>query len=374
MKIWVIGRGYPIPENKMLGSFELEQAKLLARNGHDVCYIALMLQFLSHNYSRGYRHFEEDDINIFTYSHVYFPTRLGIYLERYEDKCWQMLFDEAEAAGGLPDIIHIHYPTMLSSINVIEKYRKKGVKIFVTEHWTKVQSQKIRGHDFTRLKYYTSHANCFITVGQNLQDSIKQMTDVAVPMEVVPNMFSPVFQPAPKKDTEKFTFVMSGRMVPHKRFDVVVQAFMQTFEGQNQFHLKLIGDGSEKKKLMQLSKNSPQIEFTGSVNGNVVANEVAQSDVLICVSSLETFAVPVIEAWACGIPVITLDSIPASRYCDESNGIVLREDSLPQLGEVMKKIYVKYDQYQKDKIAEFARSNFGDKEIIRILENIYMVY
>ena len=135
MKIWVIGRGYPIPENKMLGSFELDQARLLARNGNDVCYLALMLGPFAHNYPRGFRNFQEDGINIFTYSHIYFPGRLGVYLEKYEDRCWQKLFDQAIAANGLPNIIHIHYPSLLSSINIIEKYRQKGVKIFATEHW-----------------------------------------------------------------------------------------------------------------------------------------------------------------------------------------------------------------------------------------------
>ena len=31
LKVWVVGRGIPSPENKMLGSFELEQAQALAR-------------------------------------------------------------------------------------------------------------------------------------------------------------------------------------------------------------------------------------------------------------------------------------------------------------------------------------------------------
>ena len=374
MKIWVISRGYPTPENNMWGSFELEQAKLLARKGHDVCYIALMLRFFSYRNPSGYRFFEEDNVKIFTYSHLYFPVRFGIYWESYEDKCWQMLFNEAEAAGGLPDIIHVHYPTMISSINIIEKYRQKGVKIFATEHWSKVHLQSLKKHNLTRLQYYTSHSNCFITVSKSLQDSIRKMTEVSVPMEVVPNMFSPVFQPVPKKDMEKFTFVVSGHMVALKRFDVVVKTFLEKFEGQEKVHLKLIGDGPEKTKLVRLSKNSPQIEFTGSVKGDIVAKEVSQSDVLICISTHETFAVPIIEAWACGIPVITLEQIPASGYCDDTRGIVLNDSMLPQLGEAMEKIYAQYSQYNKEEIAEFAKSTFGDEAIYNQLINIYKIY
>ena len=122
---------------------------------------------------------------------------------------------------------------------------------------------------------------------------------------------------------------------------------------------------------MRLCGNSPQVEFTGSIRSELVSENVSQSDVLLCVSSLETFAVPVIEAWACGIPVITLDSIPASRYCNETNGIVLREDDLVQLGSVMEKIHTHYDRYDKEKIAQFAHSSFGDDAIYQQLISIY---
>ena len=41
MKIWVIGRGFPVKKNNMKGSFEFEQAQMLARHGNEVIYMAM---------------------------------------------------------------------------------------------------------------------------------------------------------------------------------------------------------------------------------------------------------------------------------------------------------------------------------------------
>lgn len=43
MVIWVIGRNYPLSDNDMQGSFELEQAKMLAWYGNEVHYLACSL-------------------------------------------------------------------------------------------------------------------------------------------------------------------------------------------------------------------------------------------------------------------------------------------------------------------------------------------
>ena len=104
MKIWVVGRGYPTPANKMWGSFELEQARLLARNGHDVSYIALTLSFFNRKDPRGMRIFDEDGVKVYAYSHLYFPGKFGVYWEGFEDKCWRLLYSKVEAVSGLPDI------------------------------------------------------------------------------------------------------------------------------------------------------------------------------------------------------------------------------------------------------------------------------
>ena len=376
MKIWVIGRGYPTVSNGMWGSFELEQAKLLARNGHDVSYIALTLSFFSRKDPRGMRAFEDNGVNVYTYSHLYFPGKAGIYLEKYEDKCWHRLFDAAEKNGGLPDVIHIHYPSMLSSINEVEKLRKKGVKIVVTEHWSRVLINNLRKFERARLEYYASHVNCFACVSNALQKSVKKLSNVTAPMEIIPNIVSPLFfdSKPEKKESDIFTFVAVGRLVPLKQFDVIIEQFKSVFSGNDKVRLKIIGSGSERKKLEKLAAGNDNIIITGGLPQSEVATELSNADALISYSKYETFAVPVAEAWACGKPVIVSERSGIASAVKNEKGYVVKNDSVESLKTAIKDLYDGYSIYSAETIRDFASGLYCDSAVFKSISSIYEKY
>ena len=375
MKIWVIGRGYPTTSNKMWGSFELEQAKLLARNGHDVSYISLTLSFFSHKDPRGVRTFIDDNVSVFAYSHFYFPGKFDIYWESFEDKCWSRLLDKAQEISGLPDIIHVHYPSMISSVNEIEKYRNKNVKIFVTEHWSRVLINNLKKHEIDRLKYYGTYANCFASVSQILMDAASELTNINVPQKIIPNIISPVFtQKRERKSKQNFAFVVVGRLVPIKQFDIIIKQFINAFSKNDNVNLKVIGAGEEMSSLEKLAAVCPSISFTGALNQETVAKEIYEADALISYSKYETFCVPVTEAWACGKPVIVSDK-SGIAYCVGGNlGKVVPFDEPERLKAAMIDIYLNYDRYDADVISKYAKDNFSADAVYRILMDMYEKY
>lgn len=375
MKIWVIGRGYPTPANKMWGSFELEQAKLLARNGNEVSYIALTLSFFDRKDPRGMRSFEEDGVKIHVYSHFYFPGKLGIYWESFEDRCWRKLFHEAEKVSGQPDVIHIHYPSMLSSINLIDEYKKQNVKIIVTEHWSRVMIHTLKEHEIVRLRYYAHNADCFICVSEMLQNAVKQYTDITVPMDIIPNIVSPLFfnmKATPKKENE-FVFVCVGRLIPSKQFDIVIKQFIKHFSDKKNVALKIIGSGSEQMKLYNATDGKTRVYFTGEIPLEDVAYAIKNADALVSYSKYETFAAPVAEAWACGKPAILSDKSGIASYANEDNGIVVQSNDSEQLGTAMLNIYNYYNRYNIEGISSFASKHFSDKAVLQKLNNIYSI-
>lgn len=375
MKILVVGRGYPTLANRMWGSFELEQAKLLARNGHDVSYIALTLSFFNRKDPRGMRFFVEDGVKVYAYSQLYFPGKIGIYWERFEDSCWKRLYLEAGKRSGLPDIIHIHYPSMLSGVNVVEQYRKRGVKIFATEHWSRVLINTLKKHERKRLEYYACHANCLACVGESLEKAIRTITTVTVPMEIIPNIVSPIFFITPKEKSKNvITFISVGRLVSLKQFDVVIEQFLKMFKGQSNVRLRIIGSGEEKSKLEVICKGDQRISFLGEISLTDVKKEIDEADALVSFSKYETFAVPVTEAWACGKPVIVSDKSGVASYVNKERGIVVSADSQDELGKALKRIYLKHGDYSSEKISNFAKKNFSDKAIMSKLDQMYRTY
>lgn len=375
MKIWVIGRGYPTTSNGMWGSFELEQARLLVRNGYEVSYIALTLSFFDRKDPRGLRTFEDSHVKVYAYSHFYFPGKAGIYWEYFEDKCWKTLFDRAESDSGLPDIIHVHYPSMGSSINGIEKYRDRGVKLFVTEHWSRVLINTLKTHELSRLQYYAKKANCFATVSEALENAVKKLVTVTVPMEVIPNIVSPLFfeaGKAPRKNSDRFTFIAIGRLVPLKQFDVVIRQFLKEFSGNEKVKLRIVGSGSDRRNLESLAGGKPQITFTGELSLADTAKEISNADALVSFSKYETFAAPIAEAWACGKPVIVSSASGISPFVNQENGIVVDSNACEELGEALRRLFENYKCYIPETISKFAMKHFNDNAVMKKLEEMYM--
>lgn len=365
MKIWVVGRDYPTVANNMWGSFEFEQAKLLAEHGHNVSYISLTLSFFSRGDKRGFRTFEDSSVKVYACSHLYFPGKISVYLEKFEDKCWEKLMLKAFNDMGLPDIIHIHYPSMIGSINVIESYRKKGAKIFVTEHWSRVLTDRLKNFEINRLAYYAEKANCFFSVGKPLQDAVRKKVNVSVPMEVIPNNISPAFSLNEITDTKKknFVFLAVGRLTALKQFDVIIREFNALFNKNDSVRLKIIGSGEDLSKLKNEAGNSGKITFTGTLSKKEVAKEMANADALVSYSKYETFCVPIVEALFCGKPVISSDTTGVSSFINKKLGIVADHKDPNKLREAMNYIYNNIDKYDPKLISDFANDNFSGNAI-----------
>lgn len=66
MKLWMIGREYPSEFNKMRGSFELEQAKMLSQV-YDVIYPSVDLRSIRHWRKWGINSFANDKLKLYRY-------------------------------------------------------------------------------------------------------------------------------------------------------------------------------------------------------------------------------------------------------------------------------------------------------------------
>jgi glycosyltransferase involved in cell wall biosynthesis len=107
----------------------------------------------------------------------------------------------------------------------------------------------------------------------------------------------------PPLNTERFGigkkgdyFLMAGRMVPYKKFDIAIEAFNRLG-----MRLKIIGDGPERKKLERKSRSN--VEFLGLVSEPYLADYYSRAQALIFPQE-EDFGVVAGEAMASGTPVI----------------------------------------------------------------------
>lgn len=373
MKIWVIGRNYPTPSNKMCGSFEYEQAQILAKKGNEVIYITCPFHPLYKVKKWGSVDWQVDNIHVYAYSQLYFPQRFKIYWDSFKRPIWERLLRRVEEKEGTPDIIHLHYPTLISVPEPILAYKEKGTKVVATEHLSDVLTGHISEHSRNQLKAYVEGVDHFICVGNPLKESVEKLTETTKKIEIVPNVVPDTFN-CERQDHKKFNYISVGRLVKGKQFDKLISAFAKAFSNEKDVSLTIVGGGNQygrlKKQINRL-RLQEQVTLTGTKNRTEVARLMSEADVLISYSLLETFGVTVIEGWYCGLPAIATTAIGFTEYWKESLGELIPFDDESILVEAMKKVRRIYSSYSPDQIQMFAKQCFSETAIYNRLNNLY---
>lgn len=128
--------------------------------------------------------------------------------------------------------------------------------------------------------------------------------------------------------------VSVGRMVPQKRFDDVIRAFARLKSGT----LILLGEGRERVELTKLA-DSLGVERRVFMPGFVGSpGQVMRSaDLYVSASAQEGLPLVLLEAYACGLPVVARDCDfgPAEIVTPDRPGRLVRSDSIAALTEAM---------------------------------------
>ncbi|MGQ9865741.1 MAG: glycosyltransferase family 4 protein [Pseudanabaenaceae cyanobacterium] len=134
----------------------------------------------------------------------------------------------------------------------------------------------------------------------------------------------------PPVDVEQFAlntaprepfYVTAARFVPYKRVDVVVEAFRQWGDRP----LVVIGDGPERAKIERHA--GPNIQFVGYQPPDRLADFLQKAQAFVFAAE-EDFGITVVEAQACGTPVIALGRGGATEtVCPDRTGLWFHEQT-----------------------------------------------
>lgn len=351
---------------------------MLAKRGNDVAYIACVLHPFWRIRNGGYVEFTDGPIKVCAYSGLFLPHMTDPlipfpYLPGSRNRKWETLLERTEEVTGFPDVIHIHFPLMVLSSEVFEKYRERGAKVIVTEHWTKVLNKKLDKYEMSQMMSYLGFADAYTAVGYTLKRAIIEISDTNREILVIPNIINDVFRPLYEEHRD-FRFGLVGRLSAQKQMDKAIEAFAMNFKERNDVKLIIVGDGTERENLLKLVSTlgvDAQVEFKGLLDREDTAAIVKTLDCFVCFSSYETFGVPVIEAWACGVPVITTTADCITDRWDERLGISVCHTDTEALKEAMKRMVDRKDRYDRDYISDYAISHYSEDCVYSELMAVY---
>lgn len=161
-------------------------------------------------------------------------------------------------------------------------------------------------------------------------------------------------------------FLAAGRLVPYKRFDMVVDAMKQLPDQK----LVLIGDGPEMQKIK--SKAGDNVEILGYQSDEIMHDYMRRAKAFVF-AAVEDFGIMPVEAQACGTPVVGINrGGVAETVIDRKTGILFDQQTVDSVARAMQTVadlpkgYFDADEIRKH-AEKFSRDAFREN-LMRIVE------
>ena len=215
------------------------------------------------------------------------------------------------------DILHVHYaiPHASAALSAKQILKAKGINlpIITTLHGTDIT---LLGKDKsfkTVIEYAINNSDIVTAVSENLKTETLESLNIDKEIQVIPNFIDlslykyendNKLRRSFAKDHEKIVIHISNfRKV--KRVQDVIKVFDKIKE-RIPSKLLLVGDGPERLKMEQLSRNLKlcnDVRFVGKLK--VIEKVLSVSDLFLLPSDTESFGLVALEAMASRVPVIS---------------------------------------------------------------------
>lgn len=321
-------------------------AELLKKRGHKVVFIAAKHSGGQEvDYYKGIKvyRFRSFSLPKFPLIRIAFPTKKEVEKIIKKEKI---------------DIVHVMVPTPVS-VSSINSAKKNSIKIVSHSHTQPenillqcpsfMRTEFLRNWIYKRLISFYGKTELTFCPSKFAERALKKYNPNLKTIVVSNGIDLLKFKKmSSSKFTKKFNIprgfsliLYAGRLDPEKRIDVLIQSMKHVLKKRKKVYLILVGGGSMKISLENLSKSlelEKNIQFLGRVSDKDLSLAYNASDVFVLPSLAELEGMVVLEAMACGKPILIANSKEsASVDFVQQNGFLFKSgDSVDLSKKILK--------------------------------------
>jgi GalNAc-alpha-(1->4)-GalNAc-alpha-(1->3)-diNAcBac-PP-undecaprenol alpha-1,4-N-acetyl-D-galactosaminyltransferase len=150
--------------------------------------------------------------------------------------------------------------------------------------------------------------------------------------------------------------VAMGRLHPVKGFDSLLEAFAPLSPKHRDWHLLILGEGSEREHLKRLI-HTHGLEGRATLYGHVSDPFpiLRRAELFVLSSSREGFPMALCEAMACGVPVVSFDCRSGPNYIihDGHDGLLVPPGNVLSLSRSIERLMI--DEEERRRLGSNAR-------------------
>ena len=328
MKIAMVGQ-FP-PHFGGVGVHIHTLSKKLVEEGHEVFVITY-----PHKEIR-----DIDGIHVIGTKGINLPGIRGLMFKNNAKKALEDLIKKEDI-----DIIHGHY-LFPAGAAAVEVGNKHNIKTYVTAHGSDM-FELYKSKPFMRptIKKVLKNADGIFAVSKALRQEIIATGVSGIAEKTKLSWNSVDISKFSLKDDDSFKkefglfdkpiVLFVGNLIKRKNVGALLEAKKIA---KSDYYLVIVGDGPLSKKLRKKveDENIPDVIFTGSRTD--VENIIPNCDFLVLPSFSESFGLVLIEALACGKPVIGSDVGGISEIINEDVGLLVNPNDVSSISNSIDKL------------------------------------
>lgn len=279
-------------------------------------------------------------------------------------------------SGFRPDVIHGN--TFASANLAAAVARRIGIPFIMSEHSSIWLREGPLPTSVRLNRIGLQRARAILPVSHALGDAIIGKGRIHAPLEVLPNAVDGrVFYASerPRSATKPYRLLFVGLLesreskgIPH-----LLRA-LRILDSPSDWHLTVVGEGRARESLEREAHElgiSPQISWLGLRTREEVASLMRSMDILVHPSLQETFGCVIMEAHACGLPVVATNTGGIPEVLDQSAGRLVSPADPAALATAISLMADELPKIDHALVARQTIERFGINAIASRLSSIY---